>query len=116
MIVLDVPLGVVSRIEKVGGATSRGENSYGIDIFCKDMRNLRFAHKQVRFNISISRRHEILNECFNYFRKIIVEELFLKSYNSLHFHCRIMKSYLPSVTKKNFKRKMVGQSMSQKMN
>ncbi|XP_063698839.1 myotubularin-related protein 2 [Culicoides brevitarsis] len=46
LIVVDVPLGVVSRIEKVGGATSRGENSYGIDIFCKDMRNLRFAHKQ----------------------------------------------------------------------
>ena len=43
---LDVPLGVVSRIEKVGGASSRGENSYGIDILCKDMRNLRFAHKQ----------------------------------------------------------------------
>ena len=38
--------GVVSRIEKVGGASSRGENSYGIDILCKDMRNLRFAHKQ----------------------------------------------------------------------
>jgi myotubularin-related protein 1/2 len=44
--ILDVPLGVVSRIEKVGGASSRGENSYGIDILCKDMRNLRFAHKQ----------------------------------------------------------------------
>ncbi|XP_042206741.1 myotubularin-related protein 2-like [Homarus americanus] len=45
---LEVPLGVVSRIEKVGGAnTSRGENSYGIEIFCKDIRNLRFAHKQV---------------------------------------------------------------------
>ncbi|KAG5678073.1 hypothetical protein PVAND_007775 [Polypedilum vanderplanki] len=43
---LDVNLGVVSRIEKVGGASSRGENSYGIDILCKDMRNLRFAHKQ----------------------------------------------------------------------
>ncbi|KAF5307354.1 hypothetical protein FQR65_LT07071 [Abscondita terminalis] len=44
--VVDVPLGVVSRIEKVGGASSRGENAYGIEIFCKDMRNLRFAHKQ----------------------------------------------------------------------
>lgn len=33
-------------MEKVGGASSRGENSYGIDIFCKDMRGLRFAHKQ----------------------------------------------------------------------
>lgn len=46
IIVVDTPLGVVSRVEKVGGASSRGENSYGIDIFCKDMRNLRFAHKQ----------------------------------------------------------------------
>ncbi|XP_072170820.1 phosphatidylinositol-3,5-bisphosphate 3-phosphatase MTMR2-like [Diadema setosum] len=44
--ILDVPLGTVYRVEKVGGATSRGENSYGLEIFCKDMRNLRFAHKQ----------------------------------------------------------------------
>ncbi len=44
--ILDVALCVVSRIEKVGGATSKGENSYGIDLVCKDMRNLRFAHKQ----------------------------------------------------------------------
>jgi len=44
---LDVPLGAISRVEKVGGAnTSRDENSYGIELFCKDMRNLRFAHKQ----------------------------------------------------------------------
>ena len=44
---LDVPLGVISRVEKVGRAnTSRDENSYGIELFCKDMRNLRFAHKQ----------------------------------------------------------------------
>ncbi|KAJ8935945.1 hypothetical protein NQ314_012567 [Rhamnusium bicolor] len=45
-LVVEVPLGVVSRIEKVGGASSRGENAYGIEVFCKDMRNLRFAHKQ----------------------------------------------------------------------
>ncbi|XP_022908297.1 phosphatidylinositol-3,5-bisphosphate 3-phosphatase MTMR2 [Onthophagus taurus] len=44
--IIDVPLGVVSRIEKVGGLSSRGENAYGIEVFCKDMRNLRFAHKQ----------------------------------------------------------------------
>lgn len=44
--VIEVALGVVSRIEKVGGASSRGENAYGIEVFCKDMRNLRFAHKQ----------------------------------------------------------------------
>lgn len=37
----------VSRVEKVGGQSlSRGENNYGIELFCKDMRNLRFAHKQ----------------------------------------------------------------------
>lgn len=44
--VLDVPLGVISKIEKIGGATSRGENAYGIDLLCKDMRNIRFAHRQ----------------------------------------------------------------------
>ncbi|KAI1280754.1 Myotubularin-related protein 2 [Halotydeus destructor] len=44
--VLEVPLCSVNRIDKVGGATSKGENSYGIELFCKDMRNLRFAHKQ----------------------------------------------------------------------
>ncbi|XP_072040453.1 phosphatidylinositol-3,5-bisphosphate 3-phosphatase MTMR2-like isoform X2 [Amphiura filiformis] len=44
--ILDVPLGTINRVEKVGGSTSRGENSYGLEIFCKDMRNLRFAHKQ----------------------------------------------------------------------
>ncbi|CAL8378213.1 unnamed protein product [Boreogadus saida] len=43
---LDVPLGVISRVEKMGGASSRGENSYGLDITCKDMRSLRFALKQ----------------------------------------------------------------------
>jgi myotubularin-related protein 1/2 len=41
-----MPLGVVSRIEKVGGVNSRRENSYGIEVQCKDMRNLRFAYKQ----------------------------------------------------------------------
>lgn len=45
-VILDVPLGVCSRIEKIGGSTSKGENSYGIDINCKDFRNLRFATKQ----------------------------------------------------------------------
>ncbi|XP_041054832.1 myotubularin-related protein 2 isoform X2 [Carcharodon carcharias] len=44
--VLDVPLGVVSRVEKIGGASSRGENAYGLEIFCKDVRTIRFAHKQ----------------------------------------------------------------------
>uniref|UniRef100_UPI00398F0ED6 myotubularin-related protein 1b isoform X2 n=1 Tax=Pristiophorus japonicus TaxID=55135 RepID=UPI00398F0ED6 len=43
---LDVPLGVVSRIEKIAGVQGHGENSCGLEIVCKDMRNLRFAYKQ----------------------------------------------------------------------
>uniref|UniRef100_A0A1A7WX63 Phosphatidylinositol-3,5-bisphosphate 3-phosphatase MTMR2 n=1 Tax=Iconisemion striatum TaxID=60296 RepID=A0A1A7WX63_9TELE len=42
--VLGLPLGVVSRVEKIGNST-RGDISYGV--VCKDMRNLRFAHKQI---------------------------------------------------------------------
>lgn len=44
--IIDLPLGFVSRIEKMGGATSKGENSYGIEITCKDVRNYRFAHSR----------------------------------------------------------------------
>ncbi|XP_046852350.1 myotubularin-related protein 2-like [Xenia sp. Carnegie-2017] len=43
---VECPLGTIARVEKVGGSTSRGENAYGLEIFCKDMRNLRFAYKQ----------------------------------------------------------------------
>lgn len=35
VVILNVPLGVIARIEKMGGASSRGENSYGLDITCK---------------------------------------------------------------------------------
>src|SRR5207248_591089 len=38
-LIIDVPLCTVARIEKIGGSTSKGENSYGIDLICKDMRN-----------------------------------------------------------------------------
>lgn len=44
--IIDLPLGFVSRIEKIGGSTSKGENSYGIEITCKDFRNYRFAHSR----------------------------------------------------------------------
>eukprot|EP00062_Callorhinchus_milii_P001065 gi/632935768/ref/XP_007891237.1/ PREDICTED: myotubularin-related protein 1 isoform X2 [Callorhinchus milii] len=44
--ILDAPLGVVSRLEKIAGVQSHGENSCGLEIVCKDMRNLRFAYKQ----------------------------------------------------------------------
>uniref|UniRef100_A0A8B9HDS0 Phosphatidylinositol-3,5-bisphosphate 3-phosphatase MTMR2 n=1 Tax=Astyanax mexicanus TaxID=7994 RepID=A0A8B9HDS0_ASTMX len=43
-VVLDLPLGVISRVDKIGGGSSRGDVSY--HLFCKDMRNLRFVHKQ----------------------------------------------------------------------
>lgn len=42
-LILDVPFGFVSRVEKVGGQRSTGENAYGLEIFCKDIRSLRFA-------------------------------------------------------------------------
>jgi len=43
-LILDVPLGFVSRVEKVGGQrTSTAENAYGLEIFCKDIRSLKFA-------------------------------------------------------------------------
>ncbi|VDN03505.1 unnamed protein product [Thelazia callipaeda] len=43
----DIPLGCISRVEKVGYSTvSRGEDSYGLEITCKDMRNIRFTHQQ----------------------------------------------------------------------
>ncbi|CAG0900287.1 unnamed protein product [Darwinula stevensoni] len=66
--VLEVPLGVVSRVEKVGGASSKGENSYGIELFCKDMRNLRFAHKQGLPNESwrITRINDSYDICESY--------------------------------------------------
>uniref|UniRef100_A0AAX7SVG0 Myotubularin n=1 Tax=Astatotilapia calliptera TaxID=8154 RepID=A0AAX7SVG0_ASTCA len=38
-VTLDVPLGAISRVEKMGGASSRGENSYGLDITCKGLPN-----------------------------------------------------------------------------
>ncbi|XP_044039472.1 myotubularin isoform X5 [Siniperca chuatsi] len=36
-VMLDIPLGAISRVEKMGGASSRGENSYGLDITCKPL-------------------------------------------------------------------------------
>ncbi|VDD87098.1 unnamed protein product [Enterobius vermicularis] len=42
----DVPLGCISRVEKVGYSTvSLGEDSYGLEITCKDLRNIRFVHQ-----------------------------------------------------------------------
>ncbi|XP_041111502.1 myotubularin-related protein 1-like isoform X3 [Polyodon spathula] len=43
--ILEVNLGVISRLETIG-VQSHGENSCGMEIVCKDMRNPRFAYKQ----------------------------------------------------------------------
>ena len=32
---VEVPLGSIYRVEKIGGTTSRGENAYGLELFCK---------------------------------------------------------------------------------
>ena len=32
---VEVPLGTIYRVEKIGGTTSRGENAYGLELFCK---------------------------------------------------------------------------------
>ncbi|XP_042335722.1 myotubularin-related protein 1 isoform X3 [Sceloporus undulatus] len=50
--ILDVPLGVINRVEKIG-VQSHGDNSCGIEIVCKDMRNLRFAYKQEEHRLEI---------------------------------------------------------------
>ncbi|XP_043913100.1 myotubularin-related protein 1 isoform X1 [Protopterus annectens] len=47
--ILEVALGVISRVEKIG-AQGHGENSCGIEIVCKDMRNVRFAYKKEEQN------------------------------------------------------------------
>lgn len=41
--IVDVPLGFISRVEKVGGQRTASDNAYGIEILCKDIRTLRFA-------------------------------------------------------------------------
>ena len=42
----EVPLCTIHSIEKVGRAGSKGENSYCIDVNCKDLRSMRLAFKQ----------------------------------------------------------------------
>ncbi|TTE96761.1 Myotubularin-related protein 1 [Bagarius yarrelli] len=47
--VLDVNLGAISRLETIG-VQSDGENTRGLEIVCKDLRNLRFAYKNQEQN------------------------------------------------------------------
>lgn len=46
MFVVDCPLGNISKIEKVGSSTKQKQDGvYGLEMICKDMRNLKFALK-----------------------------------------------------------------------
>ncbi|KHJ49371.1 hypothetical protein D918_00496 [Trichuris suis] len=44
---LDIPLGTINRLDKMGYSNmSRGEDSYGFEMFCKDFRTFRFSSRQ----------------------------------------------------------------------
>lgn len=45
---------LISFSHQIGYHSSKQENSYGIEVVCKDMRSLKFAHKQVRHGIFIN--------------------------------------------------------------
>lgn len=57
--ILDVPLGAISRVEKMGGASSRGENSYGLDITCKVC-----VHAYVIYNNNTLDTLDFLSTCY----------------------------------------------------
>lgn len=40
-----VPHGTIERVDKLGGQSSRGENAYGIEVTCKDMRTIKLAFR-----------------------------------------------------------------------
>ncbi|XP_065059134.1 myotubularin-related protein 2-like isoform X2 [Rhopilema esculentum] len=46
MLVVDSALCNVVKIDKIGASTKNADRNYGIDITCKDLRNLKFALKQ----------------------------------------------------------------------
>eukprot|EP00730_Choanoeca_flexa_P003422 TRINITY_DN11408_c0_g1_i4.p1 TRINITY_DN11408_c0_g1~~TRINITY_DN11408_c0_g1_i4.p1 ORF type:complete len:539 (+),score=70.23 TRINITY_DN11408_c0_g1_i4:2-1618(+) len=39
-----LPLGMIEKIEKIGGHSNKGEHKYGLEITCRDLRSLFFAH------------------------------------------------------------------------
>lgn len=45
-IIIDLPMGLINRIEKVGHQSSKNVNFYGLLISCKNGRRLRFANTQ----------------------------------------------------------------------
>lgn len=74
---LDVPLGFISRIEKVGHSNiSRGEDSYGFEIVCKDVRTLKFSSRQENH----SRRPVF--ECLQKFAFPLTNKLYLFAFEN----------------------------------
>lgn len=93
---LDIPLGQVSRIEKVGRKTTsvakRGDDNYGFTIYCKDYRVYRFTCNPAssdRKNVcdSLNRyafplSHNLVSFFFNFNRGLLALELLEMKKNS----------------------------------
>ena len=39
----EIPLGLIARVEKMGGQSNKAENAYGLELICSDLRTLRFG-------------------------------------------------------------------------
>ena len=44
---VEVSLGTIYRVEKIGGTTSRGENAYGLELYCKVNKNFLLTKSEV---------------------------------------------------------------------
>ncbi|MEQ2159148.1 hypothetical protein GOODEAATRI_019575, partial [Goodea atripinnis] len=76
---LDLPLGVVTRVEKIGNTSSRADVSYGV--VCKDMRNLRFAHKLFEDTLKKSVFEVLMKFAFPVSNGLNAELVFLDIHN-----------------------------------
>ncbi len=93
--VLDVPLGFVNRVEKVGGQRSSGENAYGLEIFCKDIRSLRFSlsksEGRPRRDVFETVGYKLLK--WHCYMCHMPELSFFPSFDSTAFRCRTTRRF-----------------------
>lgn len=61
-VVLEVPWGFVSHVQKIGG---QRQSSYGLEIVCKDIRTLRFALNKLEIESQDSTRFPSRKDIFN---------------------------------------------------
>ena len=104
-LVIDIPLGFVSRVEKVGGQRTSAENAYGLEIFCKDIRSLRFA-----LNKMDAANHHPRKDIFEtirlfsfphtYNKPMFAFEFQDKYHDHLRYHSYITYSTKPNLTSK----------------